>query len=111
MNMAKKAEKKPAPKAAKKAPAVALDYHLEVSFDDVVYKGEAVSLERALEDFVKSEAFPEGAKSKVIVKISNGSMERVRVLRPLLARRIFSSISTKPVALSVLASKLTSQLE
>lgn len=83
-----------------------LGYHLEVEVNGNVYKGDAVSLEQALTDFVNNPAFPQGAKTKALVRFSKGDVERYQVWQPFKARRLFNQISLKPTSLEILAGQL-----
>ena len=84
-----------------------LDYHLEVSVNDTVYKGDAMSLQQALEDFVKSTSFPFSIKTRVFLKYGKEGEEMQQRTYPVhMARRIFHRISFRESALEILANKL-----
>lgn len=107
----KKAVKLGSAEKVKKVPkAKKLDYSLEVSVNDVVYKGEAKDMKQALADFISSSAFPFAIKTKVLVKYSKGGVERSQFYHVPEARRIFKIISLKDSALELLATKLTNSL-
>jgi len=89
------------PKKAKK------NYHLEVKVNDLVYKGDASTLEQALTDFVDSPSFPFSVKTRVFIKFGKeGEPEQSRTYPVFVARRLFSRISFKESALELLSSKL-----
>ena len=111
------ATKKVVKKAVKKLGAVkapkkvkGLDYFLEVSFNDVVYKVEAVDFKQALKDFVGSSEFPFAFKTRVLVKYGKGSEERSQFYHVPEARKVFKMVSLKESALELLASKLEANL-
>lgn len=85
-------------------------YTLEVSVNDTNYKGEAGSVEEALKDFITSDSFPVGAKTRVVIKVSDGKTERVKVLQTSRAQRILRLMTFKPSAVQILADKLTAEL-
>jgi hypothetical protein len=85
-------------------------YSLEVSVNDVEYKGSANSVHQALSDFVLSPSFPFGVKTRVMLKFSDGKKEGSQRYGALVARRVFKAISHKPSALEVLASKLEERM-
>lgn len=97
--------------ATKKAPVKkAKGYSLEVSVNDVEYKGKGASMVEALAGFVASPVFPFGVKTRVFLKFSDGKKEGKQLYRPIVARRVFSTISHKPSALEILARKLEARL-
>ena len=96
------------PKAKKVAKKGA--YQLEVSVNDVAYKGSAASMVQALTDFVSSKDFPFGVKTRVLLKFGDGKKEGLQRYGALVARRVFKAISHKPSALEILAGKLESRL-
>lgn len=104
--MAKKAEKSPA-KAEKKAKK---GYKLEVSFNDTVYKGDADSLDQALADFVKSPAFPETIKTRVVIKFGTKDAESQVVWPVIKARRQFNLMTLKPYWAELVADKFGANL-
>ena len=85
-------------------------YALEVSVNDVAYKGSAASMVQALTDFVSSKDFPFGVKTRVLFKFSDGKREGLQRYGALVARRVFKAISHKPSALEILASKLEARM-
>jgi len=97
--------KKPVKKPVKKG-----SYTLEVSVNDVEYKGSANSLEQALSDFVLSPSFPYGIKTRVFIKFSDGKKSGSQRYGALVARRVFSAISHKPSAVDILASKMEARM-
>lgn len=103
-----KKEVKPVKKADNKK--AKLDYQLEISVNDTVFKAEAISLADALRSFVNSSSFPLGAKTQALVKYNDGKVYRQKVWHTPEARRVFRVIALKPEALEVLASKLTEDL-
>ena len=108
------APKKAAPNKAKKAPKKkttrSKPYRLSVQVNGEEFKTEAKDLETALTEFVNSEVFPLGAKTKAFVKYSKGTKEGRQLWNTPKARRVFRTISLKPDSLSLLATKLTEQL-
>ena len=99
--------KKPVKKAVKKETGLCT---LEVSVNDVEYKGSANSLEQALSDFVVSPSFPFGVKTRVFLKFSDGEKSGSQRYGALVARRVFSAISHKPSAVAILASKMEQRM-
>src|SRR3989304_8588968 len=85
-------------------------YTLEVSVNDVEYKGSANSLEQALSDFVLSPSFPFGVKTRVFIKFSDGEKSGSQRYGAIVARRVFSAISHKPSAIDILASKMEQRM-
>ena len=85
-------------------------YKLEVSVNDVEYKGSAASMAQALTDFVESKDFPFGVKTRVLLKFSNGKREGMQRYGALVARRIFSAISHKPSAIEIQARKMEERM-
>ena len=88
-----------------------LKYSFEVSVNGTEYKGHAVTLEKAIADFVVSPAFPFGAKTKAVIKFGNSKDMRIRVYSAMQARRVFNQISLKPTAVKLLAGNFMTQLE
>lgn len=87
-----------------------LDYHLEVQVNDLVYKGEAVSLTQAFTDFVNSPVYPFNVKTRVLVRYGNGKVEKQLTWPTMMGKRKFNLIQLKPTHLEFLADKLTSNL-
>ncbi len=85
-------------------------YTLEVSVNDVEYKGSGATMVDALSSFVASPVFPFGVKTRVFLKFSDGKNEATQLYRPIVARRVFSAMSRKPSALEILARKLEARL-
>lgn len=81
-------------------------YALEVSVNDVEYKGSAQTMEQALNDFVTSTSFPFSVKTRVLLKFSDGKREGSQRYSALMARRVFKMISSKPSALEIMARKM-----
>src|SRR3990167_5621654 len=103
--------KKPVKKAVKKETDTRRGlYTLDVSVNDVEYKGSANSLEQALSDFVVSPSFPFGVKTRVFLKFSDGEKSGSQRYGALVARRVFSAISHKPSAVEILASKMEARM-
>lgn len=105
--MAKKAVK------AKKAGAGSVTkkaYHLEVQVNDIVYKGEAGSLDQALADFVKSQSFPETIKTRVVIKFGTKDAESQVVWPVIKARRQFNLMTLKPYWAELVADKFGANL-
>jgi len=93
---------------AEKAPkTVKKDYTLEVRVNDVIFKTEAKNLKEALTDFINSKEFPFSFKTRTVIKYGKGDNVKLRIMPVVEARRIFNIISSKPMALDVLANKLT----
>ena len=103
INMAtKKAEVK---KAVKKG-----DYTLEVSVNDIEYKGTGESMEDALAGFVNSPDFPFAVKTAVVMKFSDGKKKGTQTLRALMGRRMFNAASHKPVGIEIQARKMEERM-
>lgn len=49
-----------------------LKFHLEVEVNEMVYKGDAVTLEQALLDFANSPNYPFPIKTRAIIRVSDG---------------------------------------
>src|SRR3990167_1553730 len=84
-----------------------LDCHLEVSVNDLNYKGDAVSLEQALTDFVNSPHFPPSVKSRVFFKYSDKNGERTKTLNVHMGRIMLRRMAMKDDVLQLFAEKLT----
>lgn len=101
-------------KVAKKAKVVKeqpeLQYSIEVSVNDINYKGSAITLYDALMDFVKSPVFPFAIKSRCLIKYSDGKTERQVVWPALRAKRQFTMLSLKPTHAEFQADKWLSDL-
>ena len=81
-------------------------YHLEIHVNDLVYKGEAETLEQALQDFVNNPNFPFSVKTRVFMKFGEGKELQTRTYPVFVARRLFKHISFREAALEILANKL-----
>lgn len=101
-----KAAKKIA-ETSKTVKAPKLDYTLEVSVNDLIYKAKAKDLTEALTDFINSPDFPFAIKTKVIIRYGKGNDIRQRLWHVPEARRIFSLIKLKQTALEILVAKLS----
>jgi len=106
--MPKPKEKKATkPKAEKAEEKPKLDYHLEVHVNDLVYKGQAETLEQALTDFVNSPNFPFSVKTRMFMKFGKEGEElQTRTYPVFVARRLLKRISFRESALEILANKL-----
>ena len=103
-------KKAPVKKAVKKEVKEKKGYTLEVSVNDVEYKGKGETMVDALSSFVASPVFPFGVKTRVFLKFSDGKKEGKQLYRPIVARRVFSAMSSKPSAVEILARKLEARL-
>lgn len=86
------------------------DYHLEISFNDDVFKADANSLADCLKLFVDSPAFPFAIKSMVVLKYSIKGTENQRVLSSQRASRMFRLIAEDSHELTFWAEKLETEL-
>jgi hypothetical protein len=97
--------------AVEKAIKVSTKYHIEIKVNDVVFDHSAESIKQALFDFVASPVYPFGAKTKMFIKYSKGKIERHRLFHTQEARRVILTMRSKPIAVEILAAKLTRDLE
>ena len=105
--MPKLKEKKVKPKVEKVEKNPKLDYHLEVHVNDLVYKGQAETLEQALTDFVNNPNFPFSVKTRMFLKFGKeGEPEQSRTYPVFVARKLLNRISFRESALEILANKL-----
>jgi hypothetical protein len=86
-------------------------YILEVSVNDVEYKGTGKSAIEVLTDFISSADFPFGVKTSAFIKLSNGKKISTQRYSAIVARRVFKNISHKKSALEMLASKMEGRME
>lgn len=85
-------------------------YTLEVSVNDVEYKGTGENMVDALSMFVASPVFPFSVKTRVLLKFSDGKKKGSQLYRALMARRIFKLISSKPSALEIQSRKMDARM-
>ena len=85
-------------------------YTLEVSVNDVEYKGSGESMVDALSMFVASQDFPFGVKTRVLFKFSDGKKEGIQRYSAMVARRIFKVLASKTSALEIQAKKMQERL-
>lgn len=85
-------------------------YTLEVSVNDIEYKGSANNMVQALSDFVLSPHFPFAVKTRVLLKFSDGEKEGSQVYSALMGRRVFNAISHKPSAVEIYGRKMEARL-
>lgn len=98
-------KKEPVKKADKK-----LACHIEIEVNDLVYKGDAITLDQCLVDFVNCPDFPSSVKTRAIVRFTNGK-ESGQVIWPTIkARRQFNLMSLKPYWTELVADKFESNL-
>lgn len=83
---------------------------LEVEVNDIVYKGEAETLDQALRDFVNSPSFPFNVKTRVLIRYGNGKDAGQVIWPTVKARRQFNLISLKPYWSELIANKFESNL-
>ena len=87
-----------------------LNYHLEIQVNDLVYKGDATSLEQAFADFVKNPNFPSTIKTRALIRFGDKKTESQVVWPTVKARRQFQLMSLKPYWAGLLAGKFDSNL-
>ena len=97
-------------KTKEKSPKSPFLFKLEVRVNDLVYKGEAKSLDVALSDFVKSPNYPFAVKTPVVIRFSDGKSEKQIVWPTMMARRKFKLLTLKPSIVELLGNKLASDL-
>ena len=93
------------------SPQPKLDYHLEVNFNDTVYKGEGETLLQCFTDFVHSPHFPESLKTKVFMKYGKLGEENQKLLHVPRARVVFNRMSFDPARIDLFVEKLLHELE
>ena len=103
--MKKEITKKVEKKATKKG-----EYTLEVSVNDVKYKGSGATMAEALAGFVSSKDFPFSVKTAVVFNFSDGKKKGTQILRALMGRRMFNAIAHKPSAIEIQARKMEERL-
>ena len=103
-------EKKPTKPTEKPAKVAKPRYTLEVSVNDVEYKGSGESMVEALAGFVASPSFPFGIKTRVLLKFSDGVKSASQVYSASMARRIFKVASKKLSAIEIMARKMVERL-
>ena len=107
----KKAEtKKSTKKAETKKSTKKGAYTLEVSVNDVVYKGSGENMVDALSKFVASPEFPFAVKTQVSMNFSDGKRKGIQRYPALMGRRTFNAISFKPSAIEILAGDMERRL-
>ena len=85
-------------------------YSLEVSVNDVKYKGSGATMVDALAGFVSSKDFPFAVKTAVVMKFSDGEKKGTQILRALMGRRLFNAMAHKPAAIEIQARKMAERL-
>ena len=83
---------------------------LEVEVNDLVYKGDAQTLDQCLKDFVNIPNFPASIKTRAIIRFSEGGKQGQVVWPTIQARRQFSLMSLKPYWSDLIAEKFKSNL-
>ena len=99
------AKEKKAVKVVKKG-----KYTLEVTVNDVSYKGSGDSMIDALAMFVASPKFPFNVKTRVLMSFSDGKRVGIQNYPALMARRVFNAISHKMAGVEILADKLEKRM-
>ena len=87
-----------------------LDYHLEVIYNDMVYKGEAVSMEQALLDFINNPVFPYAVKTRVVFKAQKADKSSQLNYFGGDARKLFNLMKINRVTVQSLAERMTNFL-
>ena len=101
-----KERKSPATKAPK------LDYHLEVTVNEQVFKGDANSLAECIKMFVDSPVFPFAVKSMVVLNYSKGGGEvNQRIFSAQKGGQVFRLIADDSHELGFLADKLEKEID
>lgn len=96
---------------AKKTPKTKkLACHLEVEVNDLVYKGDAETLDQCLKGFVNSPNFPSSIKTRAIIRFSEGEKQGQVVWPTIRARRQFNLMSLKPYWSELVAGRFESNL-
>ena len=103
--MKKEITKKVEKKATKKG-----KYTLEVSVNDVKYKGSGATMVEALAGFVSSKDFPFSVKTAVMMKFSDGKKKGTQTLRALMGRRMFNAAAHSPAGIAIQARKMEERL-
>lgn len=85
-------------------------YTLEVTVNDVSYKGTGENMIDALTTFVASPLFPFAVKTPVSMKFSDGTRNGIQRYPALMGRRVFNAISHKPSGIEILADKLDKRM-
>lgn len=85
-------------------------YTLEVSVNDVKYKGTGATMVDALTAFVNSPKFPFAVKTAVMMKFSDGKKKGTQTLRALMGRRMFNATAHKPTGIEIQARKMEERL-
>lgn len=85
-------------------------YTLEVSVNDVEYKGSGETMVDALAGFVASPDFPFSVKTRVMFKFSNGEKSGIQRYSSLMANRMFRILTTKPQSLEIVGRKMEQRL-
>ena len=85
-------------------------YTLEVSVNDVSYKGSGDSMVDALASFVASSVFPFGIKTRVLLKFSDGVKSGLQRYSASMARRVFKVLPRKVSAVEIMARKMEERL-
>ncbi len=95
---------------AKVTPKNKLNCQLEVVVNDLVYKGEAETLDQCLKDFIASPDFPFAVKTRVVIRYSEGDKAGQVIWPTLKARRQFNLISLKPYWSELVAERFENNL-
>ena len=94
--------------STKKTPKKVFKYHLELEMNDIVHKVDTNDIHQSLKDFKDGPTYPFPIKTRVIIKYSNGTLNREKAY--------FSTIDSKrlfenKVSLELLANQLTKELD
>lgn len=91
-------------------PKKGLAFKLEVRVNDLVYKGEADSLETAIASFVASPDYPFAVKTPVVIRYGSKDKEMQVTWPVMLARRKMRLMRIKPTLINLVGGKFTSNL-
>lgn len=91
-------------------PKKGLAFKLEVRVNELVYKGEAESLEQAVADFVASPVYPFAVKTPVVIRYGNEKKEQQVIWPVMIARRKLRLMKIKPILADLIGGKFTSNL-
>lgn len=85
-------------------------YTLEVSVNDVEYKGSGETMVDALAGFVASKDFPFSVKTRLLLKFSNGEKSGIQRYSAPMANRMFKILTSKPQSLEIVGRKMEQRM-